>query len=336
MIKTDGRTSIKPFINPLKRAACSFERIYFSRGSDRDIYKERKRLGEQLVDRVLMAVNYDFENTVFSFVPNTAEVSFYGMIEGVENRLNEIKKEQIIALKDDLDPEKIDRIMNVRPRVEKIVIKDVKLRTFITEDSSRDELVSHVYDVTYGIVKNHVDTLVLIDDSIVRGTTLRQSIISIVARLKPKKIIIVSSAPQIRYPDCYGIDMSRMKEFVAFRALVELLERDGKEELLGAAYERCLAQKELPKEEIKNEVAFLYDQYTQEEISAQIAKIITPVDIEPEVQVIYQSIEGLRTACPNNNGDWYFSGEYPTPGGNKVVNQAFMNYMEKSDRRAYV
>ncbi|MCB9295730.1 MAG: amidophosphoribosyltransferase [Lewinellaceae bacterium] len=335
IIKKRGDISEKPYIDQLERKACSFERIYFSRGTDRDIYLERKRLGEQLADAVLDAVGHDFKHTVFSFVPNTAETAFYGMMEGLEKRLNEIKKDKILKMGKDIKPKKLDKILALKPRIEKIVVKDAKQRTFIADTTSREAMVSHVYDVTYGIVENDKDTLVLLDDSIVRGTTLRDSIIQIVSRLKPRKIVIVSSAPQIRFPDCYGIDMSRMKEFVAFRALVELLKEDDKEHLLKETYLRCKAQEHLPTEEIKNEVAALYDEYPYEKISKKIAEIVTPPRIKPEIEVIYQTVEGLRHACPNNNGDWYFSGEYPTPGGNRVVNRAFMNFMEGRDERAY-
>ncbi len=335
IIKRNGKVSEVPFVDQRARNACSFERIYFSRGTDRDIYLERKKLGEQLVDAVLKSVNHDFKNTVFSFVPNTAEASFYGMIKGVEQRLNDVKLEKIKAMGSDIKPKRVEKILNMSARAEKIVVKDVKMRTFIADDSSRGDLVSHVYDVTYGIVENEKDNLVLIDDSIVRGTTLRDSIIKSVSRLRPKKIIIVSSAPQIRYPDCYGIDMSKLKEFVAFRAMVELLEETGQNHLLQEAYERCVAQKDKPAEEITNEVQGLYETFTYEQISDKIAEIITPKDIKPEVKVIYQTIEGLHAACPNNKGDWYFSGNYPTPGGNRVVNRAFINYMENNDKRAY-
>ena len=337
IIKKNGLVEEKPCFDNIHRNACSFERIYFSRGNDRDIYLERKQLGAQLTDTILEAVDYDFKNTVFSYVPNTAETAFYGMIKGIEKRLDEIKREKILKLCNDkeLKPRKLEKILAMKPRVEKIVVKDVKMRTFITQDNSRDELVSHVYDVTYGIVRNEKDTLVLLDDSIVRGTTLRNSIIQIVSRLRPKKIVIISSAPQIRYPDCYGIDMSKMKDFVAFRALVALLKENGKEYMLEEAYERCKMQEDLPKDEIRNEVAVLYDQFSYEEVSAKIAEIITPPNVKPEVEVIYQSIEGLQKACPNNNGDWYFSGKYPTSGGNRVINRAFINYMEKKNVRAY-
>lgn len=335
IVKRNGTVGEVPFIEAGERKSCSFERIYFSRGNDRDIYTERKQLGEQLTDKVLEAVENDIENTVFSFVPNTAESAFFGLVNGIEKRLNGIKAEKIKALGPDADTRDIERILAITPRVEKLVHKDAKLRTFIADDNSRGSMVTHGYDVTYGIVKNEVDTLVLLDDSIVRGTTLKNSIIRIVARLRPRKIIVVSSAPQIRYPDCYGIDMSKMKDFVAFRALVELLEEQDKSYLLEEAYDRCRAQMDLPKEEIKNEVQALYDLFTQEEISQKIAEIVTPKGLKPKVEVIYQTLEGLHHACPNHLGDWYFSGNYPTPGGRRVVNRAFMNYMEKKDVRAY-
>ncbi|GJM31138.1 MAG: amidophosphoribosyltransferase [Saprospiraceae bacterium] len=335
IIKCHGLIEEKPFIEPRTRSACSFERIYFSRGTDRDIYLERKKLGEMLTDAVLKAVDYDYKNTVFSFIPNTAETAFLGLIEGVEKRLAEYKQEKILKLGKDLKPKKLEKILSLKPRVEKIVVKDAKQRTFIADTTSRGAMVSHVYDVTYGIVKNEKDTLVLLDDSIVRGTTMRDSIIQIVSRLRPKKIVIISSAPQIRFPDCYGIDMSKMKEFVAFRALVELLKEKKKEHLLKEAYKRCKAQEHLPKEEIKNEVQRLYDEFPYEKVSKKIAEIITPEGIKPKVEVIYQTIEGLQKACPNNNGDWYFSGNYPTPGGNRIINRAFIYFMEGKDVRAY-
>jgi amidophosphoribosyltransferase len=337
IIKKNGTVSEELCKEPVALTPCSFERIYFSRGTDRDIYLERKKLGELLADKILKAVHYDFENTLFSFIPNTAEVAFYGMIKGLEAKLNEIKNKQILSLsqKGELTDDALSKILAQSIRAEKLAVKDEKLRTFIADDASRGEMVSHVYDVTYGIVQNEVDTLVLIDDSIVRGTTLRDSIIYILSTLKPKKIIIVSSAPQIRYPDCYGIDMSKMKEFVAFRALVELLDQDGKIHLMREVYDRCLEQEKLPIEQMENQVKFLYDKYTEEQISAKISELVTPANISPEVQVIYQSIEDLHKACPNNKGDWYFSGNYPTPGGMRVVNRAYVNYMKNSDERAY-
>lgn len=337
IIKKNGAVSEELCKEPIQPSPCSFERIYFSRGTDRDIYLERKNLGELLADKILQAVNYDLENTVFSFIPNTAEVAYFGMIKGLELKLNEIKKQKISKHIEDgtLTDTVLNEILSMTVRSEKLAVKDEKLRTFIADDVSRGQMVSHVYDVTYGIVNNEVDTIVLIDDSIVRGTTLKESIVYILSTLKPKKIIIVSSAPQIRYPDCYGIDMSKMKEFVAFRALVELLQQDGKSHMMQEVYDKCIAQEELPIEQMTNQVKLLYDQYTDEQISAKISELVTPKDIKPEVQVIYQSIEDLHKACPNHKGDWYFSGNYPTPGGVRVVNRAFINYMKNSDERAY-
>jgi amidophosphoribosyltransferase len=335
VVKYNGKVINKPFIEKRSRSACSFERIYFSRGTDRDIYLERKKLGELLTKNVLQAVDYDFDHTVFSFVPNTAETAFFGLMEGIEIALNEVKRKKILAQGKDLKPKKLEKILAKKARVEKIVVKDAKQRTFIADTTSRGQMVSHIYDVTYGIVENEKDILVLLDDSIVRGTTLRDSILQIVSRLRPKKIVIVSSAPQIRYPDCYGIDMSKMNDFVAFRALVALLKDHGKEGMLKDTYKRCQIQEGLPKEEIKNEVKTLYDEFTYEEVSQKIAEIVTPKGIKPKVEIIYQTVENLSKACPKNNGDWYFSGNYPTPGGNKVVNRAFMNYMEGKDVRAY-
>ena len=339
IVKRNGKVSEEPFIDPAPRTACSFERIYFSRGNDRDIYLERKKLGEQLTERVLEAVDYDFENTVFSFVPNTAESAFYGLVKGLEKKLNQIKQEKIGELYysgKKVKDKDLAAILSLTPRVEKIVVKDAKLRTFIADDNSRGDLVSHAYDVTYGIVRNEVDSLVLLDDSIVRGTTLRDSIIKIVARLRPKKIVIVSSAPQIRYPDCYGIDMSKMKDFVAFQAMVELLKEKRKEALLQEAYQKAKAMEcETFQGPYENVVSGLYGQFSYDEVSRKIAEILTPPNIKPEVEIIYQTIEGLHEACPNNNGDWYFSGNYPTPGGARVINRAFVYFMENRDERAY-
>lgn len=335
IIKYNGKIEEVPFIDPAPLNACSFERIYFSRGNDRDIYLERKELGERLTEAVLKSIDYDFENTVFSYIPNTAETAFLGLVKGVEKRLNEIKRERILELDAEAKPKKLEKILAMTPRVEKIVVKDAKLRTFITDNTNRGDLVSHVYDITYGIVQNNKDTLVLLDDSIVRGTTLKDSIIRIVSRLRPKKIVIVSSAPQIRYPDCYGIDMSIMKSFIAFQALLALLKEHGKEHLLQETYERCKAQELLPKEEVTNQVIELYNTFTYEEVSQKIAEIITPSDIKPEVEVIFQTVDDLQKACPANNGDWYFSGVYPTPGGNRVANRSFINFMEGRDERAY-
>lgn len=335
IVKRNGTLSELPFTEPGERKSCSFERIYFSRGNDRDIYTERKQLGDQLTPAVLEAVDYDLERSVFSYVPNTAESAFFGLVKGIENRLNDIKLLKIKELGENPSTEALQQILAITPRVEKLVQKDAKLRTFIADDDSRGTMVTHGYDVTYGLVRNEEDTLVLLDDSIVRGTTLKNSIIRIVARLRPKKIVVVSSAPQIRYPDCYGIDMSKMKDFVAFRALVELLKETKRTHLLEETYQRCKAQANLPKEEMKNEVQALYALFTDEEISDKIAEIVTPDGITAEVKVIYQSLEGLHNACPDHLGDWYFSGNYPTPGGNKVVNRAFINYMEGRDERAY-
>ena len=337
IIKKNGVVTEELCKEPTQPSPCSFERIYFSRGTDRDIYLERKKLGELLADKILKAVHYDLENTIFSFIPNTAEVAYFGMIKGLEQKLNEIKQNKIQQhlLDGTLTETTLNKILNIAVRSEKLAVKDEKLRTFIADDASRGQMVSHVYDVTYGIVENEVDTIVLIDDSIVRGTTLKESIVYILSTLKPKKIIIVSSAPQIRYPDCYGIDMSKLKEFVAFRALVELLNQDGKNHMMQEVYDNCLEQEKLPMEQMTNQVKLLYDQYTDDQISAKISELVTPEDIIPDVQVIYQSIDDLHIACPNHKGDWYFSGNYPTPGGVRVVNRAFMNYMKNSDDRAY-
>ncbi len=336
IIKKNGGHEVVPFTKPGKKRSCSFERIYFSRGSDKDIYVERKNLGKHLVEPILKAVDYNFEDTVFTYVPNTAEGAFYGLMEGLHEAYNKIKADQIIAAGGKMSGKDIHALMAKAPRIEKLANKDEKLRTFIANSDTRHEMVSHVYDVTYGIIRNGIDTLVLMDDSIVRGTTLRDSIIRMVSlRLKPKRIIVVSSAPQIRYPDCYGIDMSKMNEFIAFKGLVDILKERGQESLMQECYERCKAQLELPKEEIKNELKSLYSEVTPEEISERIAQIVSPKDLPVEVKVIYQTLEGLHASCPNDTGDWYFSGDYPTPGGNKVVNKAFVNYMEGLDVRSY-
>lgn len=335
IVKRNGEVSEKRVFDIQPRTACSFERIYFSRGNDREIYLERKKLGKSLAQPILSAINFDLKNTVFSFVPNTAETAFYGLIEGLNEYAAELKAEKILALGKEMNPKKVEKIMAIQPRIEKIVVKDAKMRTFIADTTSRGHMVSHVYDVTYGIVENHKDTLVLLDDSIVRGTTLRDSIIKIVSRLRPKKIIIVSSAPQIRYPDCYGIDMSKMKEFVAFQALVKLLKENKKEYLLQETYQKCLEQENGPRASMTNQVKALYETFTTEEISQSIASIITPPETQIDIEVIYQDLHGLQQACPSNSGDWYFSGNYPTPGGNRVVNRAFINFMENRDERAY-
>jgi amidophosphoribosyltransferase len=335
IVKADGSYVLEQIVPALERKACSFERIYFSRGSDEKIYRERIALGRHLSDVVLKAINHDLRNTIFSFIPNTAETAFYGLIKGAEEYLNKIKIERILSWGNDYDEEKLSEMVNRRVRIEKIAIKDVKLRTFITEDSSRNEMVQHVYDITYGTVRKDLDTLVVIDDSIVRGTTLKESIIRMLNRLHPKKIIIVSSAPQIRYPDCYGIDMSKMGDFIAFRAAVALLKENGKESLLNEMLEEC---KTLEKNNLlhsKNVVQKLYKSFTPEQISAQIAKLITPEDVRIPVDVIYQTIEALHESCPNNKGDWYFTGDYPTPGGNRVCNRAFMNFIEGKNVRGY-
>ena len=336
IIKKNGQHSVVPFTEQKEKKSCSFERIYFSRGSDKDIYVERKRLGKNLVDRILKAVDNKFDDTVFTYVPNTAEAAFYGLTEELHRVYNKQKADILIASGGKMSAEEINALLAKQPRIEKLANKDDKLRTFIANIDSRHEMVSYVYDVTYGIIRNNKDTLVLLDDSIVRGTTLRDSIIRMITlRLKPKRIIVVSSAPQIRYPDCYGIDMSKMGDFVAFKALVEILKEQGKEHLMQECYERCKAEILLPKEQITNQVKALYDEVSEDCISKRIAKIVTPEDLDIEVDVIYQSVDGLHEACPNHTGDWYFTGNYPTPGGNKVVNRAFINYMEGRDERSY-
>ncbi len=333
--KADGSYSIEEIVPAQERKACSFERIYFSRGSDEKIYRERIALGYNLSPIILKIVNYDLKNTIFSFIPNTAETAFYGLIKGAEDYLNEIKKERILSWNKDFDEAKLSEMINRKVRIEKIAIKDVKLRTFITEDSSRNEMVQHVYDITYGTVRKNEDTLVVIDDSIVRGTTLKESIIRMLNRLKPKKIIVVSSAPQIRYPDCYGIDMSKMGDFIAFKAAVVLLKERGQAYLLDEILEKCKILEANNQLHTENLVRHVYKPFELKEISNKIAQLITPDDVTIPVQVIYQKIESLHEACPNNKGDWYFTGNYPTPGGNRVCNKAFMNYMEGKDVRGY-
>jgi amidophosphoribosyltransferase len=335
IMRQNGEVLEKPFTEKRERKACSFERIYFSRGNDREIYRERKKLGEQLAQPALDAVNFDLKNTVFSYIPNTAEAAYYGFAEGVENALNQWKQAEILKAGKKLSPERLNEILMLRPRFEKLVHKDDKQRTFIADTKARNNMMGHVYDVTYGICNDGEDTLVLLDDSIVRGTTLRNSIVSITARLRPKRIIILSSAPQIRYPDCYGIDMSKMKDFVAFQALVELLKKDKKEHLIQETYARCKLSENVPVEMVKNEVIALYDLYDYDVISKKIAEIVTPKDLIPQLDVIFQPLDGLHNACPNHSGDWYFSGNYPTPGGNRVANRAFMNFVENKDERAY-
>ena len=333
IVKKSGEVSIDSIKDQLPYNACSFERIYFSRGNDRDIYNERIELGRRLIPKILDMVEGDVDNTVLSFIPNTAEVSFYGMVKGMEDHFNALKFDKIQALSNPT-PEALQEILNTRPRVEKVAWKDVKLRTFITEDSSRDDLVSHVYDITHGTVSSK-DHLVVIDDSIVRGTTLRQSILKIFDRLGPKHIVIASSAPQIRYPDCYGIDMARMGDFVAFRAAVELLKERGQEDLIQEVYKKCKAQEQMPDAEVQNFVKEIYDPFTAQEISDKIAQILTPEGVKAKVSIIYQDIKDLHESCPSNPGDWYFSGNYPTPGGNRVVNRSFIYYVEGRKERAY-
>ena len=334
IIKNDGTFSEKEVIKPLERKACSFERIYFSRGNDKDIYNERIELGRQVFPKVLEAIDKDIKNTVFSYIPNTAEVSYYGMMKAADSYLNQVKTEKIIRLGGNPSSEEINEIMQISARAEKIAIKDAKLRTFITSDINRDDLVAHVYDITYGKVSSD-DNLVIIDDSIVRGTTLKQSILRILDRLGPKKIIVVSSAPQIRYPDCYGIDMAILGDFIAFQAAIELLKDNNKQEIIEDVYKKCTAQISLPKEEMKNYVKEIYAPFSAEEISSKISQILKPKDTKAEVEIIYQSIGDLHISCPNHNGDWYFTGNYPTPGGNKVVTKAFINYVEGNKKRAY-
>jgi len=335
VIKKNGEISEELIRVPQERRSCSFERIYFSRGSDKYIYKERKELGKLLAPAILDKVNSDLKRTVFSYIPNTAETAFYGMMEGLRSECNKQTIEKIKALGSNIDDNALEELMSVQPRVEKIAIKDVKMRTFIADDESRDDLVAHVYDVTYGIVKNQEDTLVVIDDSIVRGTTLKNSILRILDRLHPKKIIIISSAPQIRYPDCYGIDMAKLGDFCAFKAAIELLKDKGMQSVIDGVYKKCKEQQNLPKEEIVNYVREIYKPFAVEEVSSKIAEMLTPDDIDAEVDIIYQTIENLHLACPNDNGDWYFTGRYPTPGGNKVVNTSFINFVEGINARAY-
>ena len=333
--RKDGECYLKEIIAPREKLACSFERIYFSRGSDATIHEERKKLGRLLMPQVLESINYDTVNSVFSYIPNTAETSFYGMVEAAQDELNREKNKEILAERENLTDERLMEILSRRLRTEKIAVKDAKLRTFITADSERDDLVAHVYDVTYGVVKP-TDNLVVIDDSIVRGTTLKRSIIRILDRLSPKKIIIVSSAPQIRYPDCYGIDMAKLQDFVAFKAALSLHEKKGKKEsILDEVYKNCLAENLKPLIDIDNQVKKIYEDFTYEELSAEIANILTDDHINAEVEIIYQSVDKLHQACPENLGDWYFTGNYPTPGGNKVVNQAFINFIQGKENRAY-
>lgn len=332
IITKKGEVSEHQFTEPIEKKSCSFERIYFSKGNDPGIYTERKELGRLLVPQILKAIDHDFENTVFSYIPNTAETSFLGMVKGLEEYLTKYKLEKVKEGK--LTPEEQEKLILTRARVEKLIIKDAKLRTFITDDASRDDIVSNVYDTTYEVVKKNVDTIVAIDDSIVRGTTLEKSILKMLDKLNPKRIVIISSAPQIRYPDCYGIDMSKMKEFVAFRALLQLLKDDNKEFMLDDVYSNC-NQSKISRNDSPNYVQKLYDMYTQEQISAKIAEIIKPEGLNAEIKVIFQTVDNLHKACPDHLGDWYFTGNYPTPGGMKVVNKAFANFMEGKTVRAY-
>ena len=334
VIKKSGELIIKNIIKSVEKKSCSFERIYFSRGSDIKIYNERKKLGRLVFPQILKAVNNDLKNTVFSYIPNTAEVSFFGLVHEAQDYMNEIAEKKIMEQGNDISREKLKKLLSYRPRIEKVAIKDAKLRTFITDDSSRDELVKHVYDVTYGSIKK-TDNLVIIDDSIVRGTTLQKSIIKMLDRLSPKKIIIVSSAPQIRYPDCYGIDMARMGDLIAFRAAIKLIKESNNEDLIKTVYKNCVEENKQDVNKIKNQVKEIYNLFTDDQISSKISSMLKEKDINADVEVIYQSIENLHIACPDDLGDWYFSGNYPTPGGNKVVNQAFINYFEGSNKRAY-
>lgn len=334
IIKKNGKVTEENILTPTVKKACSFERIYFSRGSDAEIYQERKKLGNLILPAVLQAIDYDTDNTVFSYIPNTAETSFYGMVEAAQDFLNQRKNKFILDNRKTLTKEKLEEILSVKIRTEKVAIKDAKLRTFITEDSSRDDLVAHVYDVTYGVI-NPTDNLVIIDDSIVRGTTLKMSIIKMMDRLKPKSIIIVSSAPQIRYPDCYGIDMAKLEGLVAFRAALELLKERGLYYIVDEVYAKCKQQEDTRDSEVINFVTEIYEPFHPQEISNKIAEMLCTPEINAEVKIIFQTIENLHTACPNNLGDWYFTGNYPTPGGNRVVNRAFMNFYEGKDARAY-
>ena len=334
IVKKDGKISQKEVLKQQERKACSFERIYFSRGNDKDIYNERLNLGRQIFNKVLDAINKDLRNTVFSYIPNTAEVSYFGMVQEASNYLNLVKSEKLKSLGNNPSVDEINKIMDISPRAEKIAIKDAKLRTFITSDVNRDDLVAHVYDITYGKVLS-TDNLVMIDDSIVRGTTLKHSILRILDRLGPKKIVVVSSAPQIRYPDCYGIDMAILGDFVAFQAAIELLKENNMQNVIDNVYNKCKEQMAFAKEDMKNYVKEIYSPFSPEQISTKISKILTPESVNAEVEIIYQSIEDLHISCPNHTGDWYFTGDYPTPGGNKVVTKAFINYVEGDKSRAY-
>ena len=334
IIKKSGKTLVVPILEKRERKACSFERIYFSRGSDKEIYLERKKLGELLFPKILQSINRDLKNTVFSYIPNTAETSFFGLVQEAQKYISSQAIVKLLEEKQEISKENLEKLFSLKPRIEKVAIKDAKLRTFIADDANRDELVAHVYDITYGSIKK-TDTLVIIDDSIVRGTTLQKSILKILDRLNPKKIVVVSSAPQIRYPDCYGIDMAKMEDFIAFRAAIMLLKSQGKEDVIDQTYKDCLKELKLPSSKMKNRVSKIYADYSDEDISDQISKILKEQEIKTNVEVIFQTVESLHSACPKNLGDWYFTGDYPTPGGNKVVNQSFVNYYEGAKKRAY-
>ena len=335
VIRKDGEIKLSRIREEQEKKSCSFERIYFSRGSDRDIYNERKKLGELLVPQILEAIDYEVEDTVFSFIPNTAESAFYGMVKGIEDHMVEKKMAELVKLKGKCSQEDILKIMKERARIEKVAIKDLKLRTFISQDKGRKDMVSHVYDITYGTIRRGVDNLVIIDDSIVRGTTLKQSIIKILDRLGPKRIVVVSSSPQIRYPDCYGIDMAKLGDFTAFQAAIELLRENRMEHVINEVYKKCEMQKDFPKEEYVNYVKDIYKPFTRQQVSKKIAEMLTDSDVKSEVKIVYQSIDNLHKAVPNDLGDWYFTGDYPTPGGNKVVSTSFLNYIHGINTRAY-
>jgi amidophosphoribosyltransferase len=335
IIKKDGRTSEEMCKEPLERKSCSFERIYFSRGTDKDIYRERKNLGKALAPAILKEIGYDLENTVFSYIPNTAAVAFQGLIDEVDRFCDQVRKEKILQLGQNATEEKLEEIFRIRPRIEQVAVKDAKLRTFITQETERDDLVGHIYDVTYGIIRKGIDNLVVIDDSIVRGTTLKHSIIRILDRLQPKKIIIASSAPQIRYPDCYGIDMSKLHDFIAFQATIALLKETNQAHIINEVYKKCKSQETLPKEDVVNHVKGIYSPFSAQQISEKISQMLTTRSVKAEIRIIYQTIEDLHEACADHTGDWYFTGNYPTPGGNKVSNRAFINYIEGKDIRPY-
>ena len=335
IVKRDGRVSEKQFRKPLEKRACSFERIYFSRGTDKEIYRERKNLGKFLAPAILKSIDYDLENTVFSYIPNTAIDAYYGLIEELDNFCDTIKKDHILEARGKLTSEELTAILKLRPRAEKVAVKDVKLRTFIAQDSQRDDLAAHVYDITYGSIRKGMDNLVVLDDSIVRGTTLKQSIIRILDRLGPKKIIIASSAPQIRYPDCYGIDMAKLSDFIAYKAAIALLKESHMENVINDVYNKSKAQEHLPKEKIQNYVKEIYQPFTPQKVSDKVSELLTPANINAKIEILYQTIEDLHTAIPAHTGDWYFTGNYPTPGGNKVVNKSFINYIEGKNVRAY-